>query len=278
MDAHAPNASHWGITRRTREALAHARAAVFDSVPSRWRGRVAATLPARVVPAEMRRDHFYHFFDEGDPFGIHAQSGSSGSSSEGRSRSVETVRSGAFWKLGCAVGSFTELLAPRAADILALDVSPAAVTQVARRLRDDPHVHVEAMTIPTEFPAGTFDLVVASDVLYYLPREDVLTLPREDRGCSRRRRCLCRAALCAEDGERTERRRNPRHPDCTHEANARTQRTTRVRAGAHLPGRSVREGQGNESAPARRSRTRSSPAGRRARQWTIRSPAPGMRA
>jgi len=134
----------------------------------------------------MRPGHFYHFFDEGDPFGFDVNP----VERLKFRRTLEVCGDGPLGRvleLGCAVGSFTELLAPRAADILALDVSPAAVTEVARRLRDDPHVHVEAMTIPTEFPGGTFDLVVASDVLYYLPREDV-------------RRCLERIEAALADG------------------------------------------------------------------------------
>ena len=249
MDSHVSNASNSGITRRTREALAHARAAVLYSVPNRWRGRVAAALPARLVPAEMRPDHFSHFFDEGDPFGFDVNP----VERLKFRRTLEICGEGPLGRvleLGCAVGSFTELLAPRATEVLALDVSPAAVAQVARRLRDDPHVRVEAMTIPAEFPGGTFDLVVASDVLYYLPRRGRPTLPREDRGCSCRRRCLCRGALRAEDGERAERRRNPRHPDCPHEANARTQRTDE----------SSGQGAPTGSIGTRRSRTESAPA------------------
>ena len=66
------------------------------------------------------------------------------------------------------MGSFTEVLAPHASDVLALDVSQSAVAQVADRLREHAHVRTAAMAIPAEFPQETFDLVVASDVLYYL--------------------------------------------------------------------------------------------------------------
>jgi SAM-dependent methyltransferase len=76
----------------------------------------------------------------------------------------------------------------RATDVLALDVPPAAAEQVVRRMRDYPNVRVKVMTIPAEFPDGTFDLVVASNVLYYLPVEDV-------------QRCLDKIeAALAEDG------------------------------------------------------------------------------
>ena len=167
-----PHASIRAIGRRARQALIRARAAIIFAVPGRWRGRVAAALPARLVPPEMRPGFFQHFFDEGDPFGFDVNP----VEQLKFRRTLEVCGEGPLGRvleIGCAVGSFTELLAPRATDVLALDVSPAAVEQVARRLRDHPNVRSQAMTIPAEFPGGTFDLVVASDVLYYLPVEDV---------------------------------------------------------------------------------------------------------
>jgi cyclopropane fatty-acyl-phospholipid synthase-like methyltransferase len=125
-----------------------------------------------MVPPEMRPGFFDHFFDEGDPFGFDLHP-------EERlkfDRTLEVCGEGPLGRvleLGCAVGSFTESLAPRASDVLALDVSQAAVDQVARRLRDHPNVRAKAMAIPAEFPDETFDLVVASDVLYYLSVEEL---------------------------------------------------------------------------------------------------------
>lgn len=159
-----------GVGERSRQALIRARGSMIFAVPDRWRGRVAAALPARLVPPEMRPGFFEHFFDEGDPFGFDLNP-------EERLKFARTLEVcgggplGRVLELGCAVGTFTELLAPRATDVLALDVSQAAVDQVARRLRGHPNVRAVAMTIPDDFPAETFDLVVASDVLYYLPVE-----------------------------------------------------------------------------------------------------------
>lgn len=164
-----PHASILSIGRR---ALIRARGAMLFAVPSKWRGPVAAAIPARLVPPEMRPGFFRHFFDEGDPFGFDVNP----AEQLKFQRTLEVCGEGQLGhvlELGCAVGSFTEILEPRATDVLALDVSPAAVEQVARRLRDHPNVRVQTMTIPAEFPEGTFDLVVASDVLYYLPAEDV---------------------------------------------------------------------------------------------------------
>ncbi|HYH73267.1 MAG TPA: class I SAM-dependent methyltransferase [Nocardioides sp.] len=156
------------VGRRSRDALIHARGRMIFAVPDRWRGRVAAALPARLVPPEMRPGFFDDFFDEGDPFGFDRHP----EEKLKFDRTLEVCGEGPLGRvleLGCAVGTFTEVLAPRAEDVLALDVSQAAVDQVLERTRAFSNVRAVAMSIPREFPDGTFDLVVASDVLYYLP-------------------------------------------------------------------------------------------------------------
>lgn len=174
------------VGARSRQALIRARGAMIFAVPDRWRGRVAAALPARLVPAEMRPGFFNHFFDEGDPFGFDRNP----EESLKFARTLEVCGAGRYGRvleLGCAVGSFTEVLTERADDVLALDVSQAAVDQVALRLQDHSNVRTRAMDIPAEFPEETFDLVVASDVLYYLSVEKL-------------RHCLTRIEASLADG------------------------------------------------------------------------------
>ena len=156
------------VGRRSKEALIRARGRVIFSVPEAWRGQVAAVLPARLVPPEMRPGFFDHFFDEGDPFGFDRNP----EEQLKFARTLEVCGDGTFGRvleLGCAVGTFTELLARRARDVLALDVSQAAVDRVLERTHEHANVRAVVMSIPGEFPDEVFDLVVASDVLYYLP-------------------------------------------------------------------------------------------------------------
>jgi chemotaxis methyl-accepting protein methylase len=50
---------------------------------------------------------------------------------------------------------------------------------VAReRLSGQRHVRVERRTLPEEMPEGQFDLIVASEVLYYFPGEEMLGVLR----------------------------------------------------------------------------------------------------
>ena len=71
---------------------------------------------------------------------------------------------------GCSIGVLTALLAPRCRRLLSCDVSPRAVREARRRV---PAATVEQRMIPGEWPPGTFDLIVFSEVLYYLGQDDL---------------------------------------------------------------------------------------------------------
>ena len=73
-------------------------------------------------------------------------------------------------ELGCGNGELTRLLAPRCDEILAVDGSPTAVRLA--RAADLPGVTVEEAVLPGAYPEGIFDLVVCSEVAYYLPEAD----------------------------------------------------------------------------------------------------------
>jgi chemotaxis methyl-accepting protein methylase len=48
------------------------------------------------------------------------------------------------------------------------------VTAASERLSGREHVVVERSTLPEEMPEGPFDLIVASEILYYYTREQML--------------------------------------------------------------------------------------------------------
>lgn len=77
-------------------------------------------------------------------------------------------------EVGSSIGVFTAMLAPRCDELLAVDASERAVEISRQRLSGASHVRVERRTLPEEMPEGLFDLIVASEVLYYWPREPVL--------------------------------------------------------------------------------------------------------
>lgn len=73
-------------------------------------------------------------------------------------------------EVGCGIGVLTAELAGRADHLLAVDVSPAAVERARTRVGDQPQVHVQVVDVTDGVPAGSFDLVVLSEVGYYLDR------------------------------------------------------------------------------------------------------------
>lgn len=74
-------------------------------------------------------------------------------------------------EVGCANGALTERLAGRSDALIAVDVAEAALERVRERAL--PHVEVARMEVPASWPGGTFDLVVVSEVGYYLSPPDL---------------------------------------------------------------------------------------------------------
>jgi trans-aconitate methyltransferase len=74
---------------------------------------------------------------------------------------------------GCSIGVLTAMLAGRCDRLLSWDVAAGAVRAAAGRTRDLPNVRVERRQIPHEWPEGRFDLIVFSEILYYLGDRDL---------------------------------------------------------------------------------------------------------
>lgn len=72
---------------------------------------------------------------------------------------------------GCATGSLTELLRVRCDEIVAYDFVPSVVRAATERFADRDDVQVVEAEFPVYMPAGTGDLVVWSEVGYYLTDE-----------------------------------------------------------------------------------------------------------
>jgi trans-aconitate methyltransferase len=70
--------------------------------------------------------------------------------------------------LGAGTGVLAAALAPRCNRLLALDGAPTAVAEAQRRLASFPHAEARLATLPDGLPTGPLDLVVASEILYYL--------------------------------------------------------------------------------------------------------------
>jgi predicted O-methyltransferase YrrM len=95
-------------------------------------------------------------------------------------------------ELGGSIGVFSARLAPRCRSLTTLDVSPTAVRLAAAELAPHPQAQAVLGTIPDAIPEGPFDLVVASEILYYLDETSLIeTLNRLEDRIARSGRVVC---------------------------------------------------------------------------------------
>lgn len=68
----------------------------------------------------------------------------------------------------CANGELSAALAERCAELLCHDLDPTAVALAQARLAHLPHIQVDQGRLPGDWPGGRFDLIVLSEIGYYL--------------------------------------------------------------------------------------------------------------
>jgi len=77
---------------------------------------------------------------------------------------------------GCGAGETTAALARRCGSVVASDASAAAVRHARERLVAFSNVSVDRARMPDDWPSGSFDLVVVSELGYYLSDEELRRL------------------------------------------------------------------------------------------------------
>ena len=76
----------------------------------------------------------------------------------------------------CSIGVLTEGLARRGDELIASDAAQTPLDEARNRLSGQPHVRVELMEVPREWPEGRFDLIVLSEFAYFLDDADLAAL------------------------------------------------------------------------------------------------------
>jgi SAM-dependent methyltransferase len=95
-------------------------------------------------------------------------------------------------ELGASIGVFSLQLAPRCESLTTIDFAPTAVRLAKSELAPYPHARAIQGRIPDDLPAGPYDLVLASEVLYYLDRDALgRTLDALERELSPAGRLVC---------------------------------------------------------------------------------------
>ncbi len=91
----------------------------------------------------------------------------------GRSRCSEGGGFGRGFEAGCSIGVLTRRLAERCDTLLAVDIVEAPLETARTACADQPGVRFACMDIATNWPGGQFDLIVLSEVLYFLSPEAI---------------------------------------------------------------------------------------------------------
>lgn len=78
--------------------------------------------------------------------------------------------------VGCSIGVFTHELCPRCDALIGLDVVPSVLNEARARCADCPNARFSLAAVPGTWPEGRFDLIVISEVAYYLDRPDLARL------------------------------------------------------------------------------------------------------
>jgi SAM-dependent methyltransferase len=86
-------------------------------------------------------------------------------------------------EVGCSIGVLTRRLAACCDQLLGVDFVAEALAAARANCADQARVSFRNVQVPLEWPEGKFDLIVLSEVLYFLSPEDSLRLVSLCEGC-----------------------------------------------------------------------------------------------
>jgi 2-polyprenyl-3-methyl-5-hydroxy-6-metoxy-1,4-benzoquinol methylase len=82
-------------------------------------------------------------------------------------------------EVGCAEGVFTHMLAPYGEEVLAVDISKTALERAKCRNRSNKNVGFDCLNIENDRLNGKFDLILCSEILYYLDTQERIEKVRD---------------------------------------------------------------------------------------------------
>jgi cyclopropane fatty-acyl-phospholipid synthase-like methyltransferase len=95
---------------------------------------------------------------------------------------IDDRRYEAGLEIGCSIGMLSVRLAPLCARFLGLDISERPLPAARAICATFPAARFDCMKVPTEWPDGRFDLIILSEVLYFLSAADIAATAERVRG------------------------------------------------------------------------------------------------
>ena len=89
-------------------------------------------------------------------------------------RALPKVQFKNAFEIACAIGVLTEKLAPKCDRLLSVDYSEVGLAEARKRCSHLPQVRFKQMQIPQQFPTEKFDLILFSEVGFFLTMADLL--------------------------------------------------------------------------------------------------------
>jgi len=125
------------------------------------------------APSTRKADHFERLYQKNpDPWGF-------ATSAYEQAKYDETLAAlGArhfrsALEVGCSIGVLTERLAPYCDRLTGVDFAATAAREARKRCAALAHVQIEQLEVPRQWPSGRFDLIMFSEVLYFLATPDL---------------------------------------------------------------------------------------------------------
>ena len=91
---------------------------------------------------------------------------------------LQSTRYASAIEVGCSIGVLSARLRHRCDRYLGLDLSPTALRLARRRLAHYPNVSLRQVEVPRRWPRRRADLIVLSEILYYLSPDELSALAR----------------------------------------------------------------------------------------------------
>lgn len=76
-------------------------------------------------------------------------------------------------ELGCSTGRLSQALLANCDTIIATDISPTVLETAKRNLGENEQVEFQLLEAPARWPTGSFDLIVCSEILYFMNHDEV---------------------------------------------------------------------------------------------------------
>jgi SAM-dependent methyltransferase len=92
-------------------------------------------------------------------------------------------RYGAALEVGCSIGELSARVAPLCDAFLGLDITEVPLAEARSRCAALPQARFACMAVPGAWPDGRFDLVLLSEVLYFLNAADIRSTAERIRSC-----------------------------------------------------------------------------------------------